>query len=126
MSIRAIVGEVATFNVAVRNTGTSAAANVVLRVQFDPAIEPVIENGVTRLDDGSVAVQLDRELAANEKRRDSVCKADAGIRARMHARERPSRRLGGADSQDEACLEILPANAGLAARRRWRRRDRLE
>jgi uncharacterized repeat protein (TIGR01451 family) len=106
---RHVVGEVAEFNVTIKNTGTSAATNVVLRVQFDPsaAIEPVIENGLSRLDDGSVAVQLG-ELALSERR---VFRLQGRCRnPSAHACARASvTALGGAISQDEACLEILPA-----------------
>lgn len=104
---RRVVGEIAEFNAAVKNTGTSGATNVVLRVQFDQAIEPVIENGLSRLDDGSVGLQFDRELAPNEKRviplrgRCRNPSTHACARATVTA-------LGGAVSQDEACLEILP------------------
>jgi uncharacterized repeat protein (TIGR01451 family) len=105
---RRVVGEVAEFNAAVTNTGSSAATNVVLRVQFDQAIEPVIESGVSRLDDGSVAVQLDRELAPNERR---VFRLQGRCRnPSTHACAKATvTALGGAVSQDEACLEILPA-----------------
>lgn len=106
---RRVVGEVAEFNATIKNTGTSAATNVVLRVQFDPtlAIEPVIENGLSRLDDGSVAVQLG-ELAPNERR---VFRLQGRCRnPSTHACAKASvTALGGAVSQDEACLEILPA-----------------
>jgi uncharacterized repeat protein (TIGR01451 family) len=105
--LRGVVGEVAEFNVAIRNTGSSGAAGVELRVQFDQAIEPLIDNGVERLPDGSVAVRLDRELAANEKRvfrlkgRCQDASAHACAKATVTA-------AGGANSYDEACLEILP------------------
>jgi uncharacterized repeat protein (TIGR01451 family) len=107
--IRRVVGEVAEFNVAIRNTGTSAATNVVLRVQFDPAaaIEPVIENGLSRLEDGSVAVQLG-ELAANEKRVFPLRGRCRNPSTRALARASVTA-LGGAVSQDETTLEILPA-----------------
>ena len=108
-AVRRVVGEVAEFNATIKNTGTSAATNVVLRVQFDPsaAIEPVIENGLSRLDDGSVAVQLG-ELALSERR---VVRLQGRCRnPSAHACARASvTALGGAVSQDEACLEILPA-----------------
>jgi uncharacterized repeat protein (TIGR01451 family) len=106
--VRRVVGEVAEFSATIRNTGTSPATNVELRVQFDPAIEPVIESGVSRLDDGSVAIRLDRELAASERR---VFRLQGRCRnPSTHACVRASvTALGGAVSQDEACLEILPA-----------------
>jgi uncharacterized repeat protein (TIGR01451 family) len=102
------VGEVATFNVTIRNTGSSPAENVVLRVQFDPAVEPVIENDVKRLDDGSVSVQLDR-LAANERR---VIPLHGRCRTQtLHARARATvTALGGAESVDETNLEIRQPN----------------
>jgi hypothetical protein len=104
-----VVGDVTTFSVAVRNVGASGAANVVLRVQFDPpaVLEPIIENDWSRLDDGSVAVQLNRELTANERR---VFRLQARCRAPItHACARASvTAAGSAVSQDEACLEILP------------------
>jgi uncharacterized repeat protein (TIGR01451 family) len=104
-----VVGDVTTFSVAVRNIGSSGAANVVLRVQFDPtaAMEPIIESDWSRLEDGSVAVQLNRELTANERR---VFRLQARCRAAStHACARASiTATGGAVSQDEACLEILP------------------
>ncbi len=65
---RHIVGDVAQFSAAVRNTGSSAAANVELRVVFDPSIEPIAESGIERLPDGSILVRLDREMTANERR----------------------------------------------------------
>jgi uncharacterized repeat protein (TIGR01451 family) len=104
-----VVGDVTTFSVAVKNVGSSGAAKVVLRVQFDPAaaIEPNIENDWSRLDDGSVAVQLNRELSSNERR---VFRLQARCRApSTHDCARASvTAAGGAVSQDEACLEILP------------------
>jgi hypothetical protein len=105
---RRVVGEIAEFNAAVKNTGSSGATNVVLRVLFDQAIEPVIESGVTRLDDGSISVQMDRELAPNERR---VIPLRGRCRnPSSHACAKASvTALGGAVSQDEACLEILPA-----------------
>jgi uncharacterized repeat protein (TIGR01451 family) len=104
-----VVGEVAEFSATIRNTGTSAAANVELRVQFDPAgaIEPVIENGLSRLDDGSVTVQLG-ELAANEKRVVAFRGRCRNPSVRVLARASVTA-LGGAVSQDETSLEILPA-----------------
>jgi uncharacterized repeat protein (TIGR01451 family) len=106
--LRRVVGEVAEFSVAVRNTGSSGAAGVELRVQFDQAIEPIIDTGVERLPDGSIIVRLDRELAANEKR---VFRLQGRCRApSAHACARATvMAAGGASSQDEACLEILPA-----------------
>jgi hypothetical protein len=103
-----VVGEIAEFNAGVRNTGSSVAADVQLRIQFDQSIEPIADSGVERLPDGSILVKFDRELAANERRvfrlqgrcRSPSTKACA--RATVTA-------LGGATSQDEACLEILPA-----------------
>jgi uncharacterized repeat protein (TIGR01451 family) len=107
--VRKVVGEVAEFSATIQNTGSGTAANVELRVQFDPtsAIEPVIDNGLTRLDDGSVSVRLG-DLAANERR---VFRVQGRCRnPSAHACARASvTALGGADSQDEACLEILPA-----------------
>jgi uncharacterized repeat protein (TIGR01451 family) len=104
-----VVGDVATFSVSVQNVGSSGAANVVLRVQFNPstALEPMIENDWSRLDDGSVAVQLNRELTANERR---VFRLQARCRApSTHACARASvTAAGSAGSQDEDCLEILP------------------
>jgi uncharacterized repeat protein (TIGR01451 family) len=106
--LRRVVGEVAEFSVSVRNTGSSGAAGVVLRVQFDQSIEPVIDTSFERLSDGSIVVRLDRELATNEKRmfrlqgRCRAPSAHACAKATVTA-------AGGASSVDEACLEILPA-----------------
>ena len=106
-----VVGDITTFSIAVRNIGTSAAANVVLRVQFDQPIEPIIESGASRLDDGSVAVQLERELTANERR---IFRLQGRCRTQStHACARASvTASGGVVSQDEACIEILPAISG--------------
>jgi hypothetical protein len=111
-----IVGETTTFTVSIRNTGSTAAANVELRVAFDPAqsIEPIVESGMERLQDGSILVRLNGELAPDEKRsglrlqgRCRVPSAHACARATVSS-------MGGANSQDEACLEILPTNPAAA------------
>ncbi len=110
---RGVVGEIAEFNAGVKNTGTSNATNVELRIQFDPAIEPIPEDGIERLPDGSILVRLDRPLAASENRSIRLrarCRGDskhACARATLTA-------AGGANAVDETCMEILPAISGAA------------
>ncbi|HEX5472737.1 MAG TPA: hypothetical protein VFW73_12675 [Lacipirellulaceae bacterium] len=106
-----VVGETVQFSVAVKNVAASAAANVEIRFQCDTAIDLSVEQGIQRLPDGSLLVRLDRGLAANEQRvfpfhgqckvpSDHVC-----ARATVTA-------LGGVNSVDEACFQILPALSG--------------
>jgi uncharacterized repeat protein (TIGR01451 family) len=104
---QSVVGAVAEFSILVRNTSSNPANDVVLRVQLDPAIEPIVEGGFIRMEDGSVALKLG-QLAASEKR---------SFRLRTSCRN-PSTHacatasvtaLGGVVSQDQKCLEILPA-----------------
>jgi hypothetical protein len=114
---RRVVGEVASFNVTIQNTGSSPAANVELRVVFDPAsaleLIPEAQNGIERLPDGSARVQLNGELAVSERRPIRIrCNTRAPS---AHACARASvSSMGGGASQDEACLEILQANNGAA------------
>ena len=63
-----VVGDTAEFSVTIRNVAAVAAAKVELRFQCDTAIDLVVEQGVQRLQDGSLLVKLDRGLAANEQR----------------------------------------------------------
>ena len=111
-----IVGETTTFTVSIRNTGSTAAANVELRVAFDPvqSIEPIVESGMERLQDGSILVRLNGELAPDERRSglriQGRCRAPV---ARACARATVSS-MGGANSNDETCLEILPTNPAAA------------
>lgn len=107
-----VVGETAEFSVVVRNTGATAAGNVELVIKCDPAIVPFVEAS-ERLPDGGVLIRVDRGIAPNERRVFRVhgrCQA-----ASNHACARASATaLGGANSVDEACLEILPARSGEA------------
>jgi uncharacterized repeat protein (TIGR01451 family) len=107
---RHIVGEVAAFSATIRNTGSSPAAGVELRVVFDPAIEVIAEGDVEKLPDGSALVRLHGDLAPGERRPIRLrgnCRAPSA-----HACARASvSSMGGAASQDETCLEILPATS---------------
>ncbi len=103
-----VVGDVAEFNVNLRNVGTVAATKVELVIQFDPAIDPVLEQGMERLPNGSVLVRLDRDITPSEARVfrfQGRCQTQS-THACAHASVTA---LGGASSVDEACLEILPA-----------------
>jgi uncharacterized repeat protein (TIGR01451 family) len=106
---RATVGDVATFSVGIRNTGTTAASNVEVRIQYPAEVEPILEGGAQRLPDGSVLVRLD-SLAATERRALPIrgqCRGpsnNACVRVNVSA--------GGANSYDQACVEILPAISG--------------
>lgn len=108
-----VVGDIAEFKAVVRNTGATAAASVELVIRFDPAIEPTVEQGMERLPDGSILIRIDRGLAANERR---VIPLQARCRSESkHACARATARaLGGTDTVDETCLEILPALSGAA------------
>jgi uncharacterized repeat protein (TIGR01451 family) len=108
-----IVGETTTFNVSIRNTGSTSAAGVELRVAFDPVIEPIIESGLERLQDGSVLVRLNGELAPGEKRSSLRLQARCRAQSRHACAKATASSMGGATSQDEACLEILPPNPGV-------------
>ncbi len=108
-----IVGDTTTFTVSVQNTGSTPASNVELRMVFDQAIEPILEAGMDRQQDGSVLIRLDGDLALGEKRSlrlQGRCRAQS-----THACARASvSSLGSSASQDEACLEILPMNPAAA------------
>ncbi|HVT29675.1 MAG TPA: hypothetical protein VHE81_16780 [Lacipirellulaceae bacterium] len=111
--VRRVVGETVDFSVAVKNVSASAATNVELRFRCDPAIELTVEGDAQRLSDGSLLVRLDRGLAANEQRVlpfHGQCKKPsdhACARAAVTA-------LGGVNSEDEACLQILAPYTGTA------------
>jgi hypothetical protein len=106
------VGDTTTFSVSIRNTGSTGAANVELRVAFDQAIEPIIESGMERLQDGSVLVRLDGELAPGEKRSSLRLQGRCRAESRHACAKATVSSMGGATSLDEACLEILPAISG--------------
>jgi uncharacterized repeat protein (TIGR01451 family) len=107
---RHIVGEVAAFNATIRNTGSSPAAGVELRVVFDQSIDLIAEGDVEKMSDGSALVRLNGVLAPGERRPIRLrgnCRAQSA-----HACARASvSSMGGAASQDETCLEILPPNS---------------
>jgi uncharacterized repeat protein (TIGR01451 family) len=103
-----IVGEVADFNVTIRNIGTSTASQVELRVQYSQEIDPVLDAGAEKLPDGSVLVRLAGSLAPNERRVFRLQGRCRGPSNRACARATVNA-LGGAESVDEWCLEILPA-----------------
>ena len=105
-----IVGDTTIFTVTVRNTGTTAASNVELRVAFDQAIEPILEAGMERLQDGSVLVRLNGDLAPGEKRSSLRLQGRCRMQSTHACARAAVTAMGGATSQDEACLEILPAN----------------
>jgi uncharacterized repeat protein (TIGR01451 family) len=108
-----VVGEVATFIATIRNTGSSPAANVELRVVFDQAIDLIAENDVERMSDGSAVVRLGSQLAVGERR--SIRLRGTCRTQTAHACARASvSSMGGAASQDETCLEILPATSAAA------------
>jgi uncharacterized repeat protein (TIGR01451 family) len=108
---RATVGDVAKFNIVIRNTGSTNAANVEVRLEFPAEIEPLPENDAQRLADGSVVMRLSGDLAATERRELPIrgqCRGpsnNACIRVNVSA-------AGGTNSYDQACVEILPAISG--------------
>jgi hypothetical protein len=102
------VGETTDFTVTVRNTGASAAANVEVAVEFDPAMEGIVEKEWQRMQNGGLIMRLDRSLAPGEMRLlqiHAACKSPANnacAKVTVTA-------AGGANSFDTKCLEIRPA-----------------
>jgi hypothetical protein len=112
------VGETTDFSIVVRNTGTSPAANVELAVEFDPAMEGVVDDGWQPMQNGGLLMRMDRSLAPSEMRifrAHARCKSpsnDAKAKVTVTA-------PGGVISVDEKGLEIraaLPATAPGATR----------
>ena len=103
---RSTIGDVVDFSIGIRKTGAAPAANVELRIQYPAEIEPVLESGAQRLPDGSVGIRLDRELTATERRvlrvRGQCRGASNNACVRVNATAQ-----GGANSYDQACVEIL-------------------
>jgi uncharacterized repeat protein (TIGR01451 family) len=107
----ATVGDVADFNVTVRNTGTTNASGVQLAVQFDAAFEPMFDPGQEPLPNGGVLVRFDRDLVPTEKRPLRVrakCK-QSSQHACAHAAVSA---MGNANTVDDWCLEIRPPFSG--------------
>jgi uncharacterized repeat protein (TIGR01451 family) len=106
------VGETTDFSVVVRNTGPSAAANVEVAVQFDPAMEAVVEEGWERMQDGGIVKRLDQSLAPSEMRIFRIharCKSPSNSACAKAA----VRSLGGQESYAQDChLEIRAAMSG--------------
>jgi hypothetical protein len=102
-----VVGEIAQFNVVVKNTGEVAASKVEIVSRYDAALEPnQAPADHERLADGSVLLRIDR-LEAGERRAFSttaVCRAPSN-RACNTARVTAE---GGVVAASEGCVEILP------------------
>jgi uncharacterized repeat protein (TIGR01451 family) len=102
-----VVGEVAQFNVVVKNTGEVAATNVEIVNRYDSGLEPnQAPEGHQRLADGGILLRIDR-LEAGERRAfatTAICRS-ATNRACNTARVTAD---GGLVAAAEGCVEILP------------------
>jgi uncharacterized repeat protein (TIGR01451 family) len=102
-----VVGEVAQFNVVVKNVGEVAATNVEIINRYDAALEPhQAPAGHERLADGSILLRIDR-LEASE-RRTFVTTANCRTRSDLACNRAIVTADGGITAAAEGCLEILP------------------
>ena len=102
-----VVGEVAQFNVVVKNVGDVAATNVEIIHRYDEALDPSeAPEGHERLADGGILLRIDR-LEAGERRSirtTALCRTPSN-RACNSARVTAD---GGIVAAAEGCVEILP------------------
>jgi uncharacterized repeat protein (TIGR01451 family) len=102
-----VVGEIAQFNVVVKNTGEVAATNVEIVNRYDAALEPSqAPEGHERLADGGIVLRIDR-LEAGERRTlntTAFCRTQSN-RACNRAIVTAD---GGITAAAEGCVEILP------------------
>ncbi len=102
-----VVGEVAQFNVVVKNTGEVPATNVEIVNRYDAALEPDhAPEGHERLPDGGILLRIDRLLAGERRTLSTtaICRTpsnQACNRAIVTAD-------GGVTAAAEGCVEILP------------------
>ncbi|MEX2309926.1 MAG: hypothetical protein WD738_20305 [Pirellulales bacterium] len=102
-----VVGEIAQFNIVLKNVGEVAATNVEIVNHYDPALEPnQAPSGHERLADGGIMLRIDR-LEAGERRAISstaLCRTPSN-RACNRAVVKAD---GGVTAFAEGCVEILP------------------
>ena len=120
------VGENASFNIVVRNTGEVAATNLEVIAKCDPGLTPTdTEEGYEALGDGSILYRIARLEIGTRRAIRLVARCDApGINVCNHVTVKSGgREIRGA----EACLEIRPQlpGGGALEQRAGRSRNQL-